>query len=539
MAMTWAPLMPYWPWPATFSSLSSCLRRLRLRSSLPSSALRAAFSCSRRARRSWRSPESRIAETALPIGSTALDTPFSIGPKTVAAAPRAPSTGESSPPRMSTVISANAMAISSTRSSRRSRVSLTCGGRAFLVEIGCVENGSEVWMFGCAGGAVVRVVRWCGCSAPVRTVRPVVGAYASISTIRRTRGDRPVRRNQNVVSSARLGVQHLLQRLELLDALAGAERHAVQRVLGDVDRHAGLTAQPFVEAAQQRSAAGQDDAPVHDVAGQLRRAFVEGRLHGVHDGVDGLLDRLAHFGGGDDDGLGQPGDEVPAADLGVLVGVQVVRRTDRDLDLFGRPLTQQQRVLLLDVLDDRVVQLVARDADGLGGDDAAEGADRDLRGAAADVHHHRARGPVGRQAGTDGSGDGLLEDVQLTGAGLGRGLDDGAALDAGEARGHTDDSPRTSQIPPLVDLQDEVAEHPLGDLEVGDDAVLQRTHGDDVSRRATDHLLRFGTDREDATGIGVDRYDGRLVEYDPATPDVHQRVGGPEVDSHVTADERH
>ncbi|CAM5456077.1 hypothetical protein SGRIM128S_06942 [Streptomyces griseomycini] len=136
MAMTWAPLMPYWPCPAIFSILSSCRSRLWLRSSLPSSALSAAFSRSSSASRSCRSPDSRIAETALPIGSTAPDTPFSMGPKTVAAACRAPSTGESSPPRMSTVISANAMAISSTRSSRLSRVSLTCGGRAFLVENG-------------------------------------------------------------------------------------------------------------------------------------------------------------------------------------------------------------------------------------------------------------------------------------------------------------------------------------------------------------------------------------------------------------------
>lgn len=56
----------------------------------------------------------------------------------------------------------------------------------------------------------------------------------------------------------------------------------------------------------------------------------------------------------------------------MLVIVEVVRGTDRDLDLLSRPLTQKERVLLLDVLDDRVVQLVTRDPDGLGGDDAAE-----------------------------------------------------------------------------------------------------------------------------------------------------------------------
>lgn len=90
-----------------------------------------------------------------------------------------------------------------------------------------------------------------------------------------------------------------------------------------------------------------------------------------------------------------------------------------------------------------------------------------------------------------------------------------------------------------MDLQDEIAEHALGDLEVGDDTVLQRAHGNDVAGGPPDHLLRLRADREDATGVRVDRDDGRLVEYDPATPDVHQRVGGPEVDSHVTADERH
>ena len=43
----------------------------------------------------------------------------------------------------------------------------------------------------------------------------------------------------------------------------------------------------------------------------------------------------------------------------------------------------------------------------------------------------------------------------------------------------------------LVHLVDEVAQHLLADLEVGDDAVLQRPDGLDVSRRATDHALRF------------------------------------------------
>ena len=49
--------------------------------------------------------------------------------------------------------------------------------------------------------------------------------------------------------------EDLLQRLELLDALAGAHRHGQQRLLGDVHGHAGLVPDPLVEAAEQGDAA--------------------------------------------------------------------------------------------------------------------------------------------------------------------------------------------------------------------------------------------------------------------------------------------
>ena len=42
-------------------------------------------------------------------------------------------------------------------------------------------------------------------------------------------------------------IEDLLERLELLDALAGPQRDGVQRPVGEVDRHAGLVAEPLVE----------------------------------------------------------------------------------------------------------------------------------------------------------------------------------------------------------------------------------------------------------------------------------------------------
>ena len=111
-------------------------------------------------------------------------------------------------------------------------------------------------------------------------------------------------------------------------------------------------------------------------------------------------------------------------------------RADRHLDLLGGPLAEHQRVLLLAEGDDRLVELVAADPDGLGGDDAAERDHRDLGGAAADVDHHVAGRLVDRQAGADRRGHRLLDDVHLAGAGLVAGFLDRALLDPGDAARH-------------------------------------------------------------------------------------------------------
>src|SRR4029453_14937796 len=75
--------------------------------------------------------------------------------------------------------------------------------------------------------------------------------------------------------------QHLLSGLEdaaellFLERPSGAQRDAGQRILGNRDRQAGLVTQHFVEALQQRTATGEDDALVADVGGQFRRRVLE------------------------------------------------------------------------------------------------------------------------------------------------------------------------------------------------------------------------------------------------------------------------
>ena len=89
----------------------------------------------------------------------------------------------------------------------------------------------------------------------------------------------------------------------------------------------------------------------------------------------------------------------------------------------------------------------------------------------------------------------------------------------------------------LVHLLDEVPEHLLGDVEVGDDAVLQRPDRRDRPGRPAEHALRLDSDRVHFSGALVDRDHRRLGEHDSAPADVDERVGGAEVDGHVAAAE--
>ncbi len=188
------------------------------------------------------------------------------------------------------------------------------------------------------------------------------------------------------------------------------------------------------------------------------------------------------------------------------------------------------------MIDDRLVHLVAADAQRLRDDDAAEADHRDLGGAAADVDDH-VPGRLGDgKPGADRGGHRLLDQVRLARAGGERRLLDRALLDARDARRDADDDARVRKAV-LMDLLDEVPEHLLGHVEVGDDAVLQRADRLDRARRAAEHPLGLDADGVHLTGALVDRDDGRLREHDAAPAHVDERVRGAEIDRHVAAAE--
>jgi len=78
-----------------------------------------------------------------------------------------------------------------------------------------------------------------------------------------------------------------------------------------------------------------------------------------------------------------------------------------------------------------------------------------------------------------------------------------------------------------------VVQHLFGDVEVGDDAVLQRPDGHDVAGvRPSIAFASWPTASTGVVGL-VDGDDGRLVEHDPLATNVDQRVRRSEVHREV------
>ena len=67
------------------------------------------------------------------------------------------------------------------------------------------------------------------------------------------------------------------------------------QVSGDSASCTGICtfSQALLEAGQEGAAARQDDAAIHDVRGQLGRGLVQGRLDGVEDLADRLVEGAA------------------------------------------------------------------------------------------------------------------------------------------------------------------------------------------------------------------------------------------------------
>ena len=80
-----------------------------------------------------------------------------------------------------------------------------------------------------------------------------------------------------------------LDEVEVVEGDAGAHGDAFEGVVGDVAGDADLLRDQAVEVAEEGGAAGEDDAAVDDVGGELRGGALEDRADGADDRLEGVL----------------------------------------------------------------------------------------------------------------------------------------------------------------------------------------------------------------------------------------------------------
>jgi len=212
---------------------------------------------------------------------------------------------------------------------------------------------------------------------------------------------------------------------------------------------------------------------------------------------------------------------------------------DPHLDELRRLIPDQEVVVLLHVLDDRLIHLVPAHANGGFADDPRESDDRDFRRPAPDVDHHVPGGFVDRETHADGCGDGLGHQEDFPRTRMFRRITDGTLLHFRNSRRYADDDSRPDepgQETVLLNSFDELAQHDFGDFEIRNHAVFERSNGDDLSRRAAQHGFGVFAHRHHLAGGLLDGHDGGFVQNDAAALDVHERVGRTEVNRNIVGD---
>ena len=303
-----------------------------------------------------------------------------------------------------------------------------------------------------------------------------------------------------------------------------------QRVVGDGYVEAGFASKQVAEPAQERAAADEHQSVVCDVGRELRRCSFEDAPDRIDDLGERSLKCVAYEIGVDRGATKQPSVGVATGDLprgGYLDACD--RAPDFEFERLGLLLADDQSMLVEDGAHDRFIELVPTNTDRVRDDHAAKRGDRHLARPAADVDDQGAARFSDRQPRSDRGRERLIDQEHARGARSQRRLLDRAPLDLGDPARHADDHLRPRRES-SADAPDELPQHLLGHVEVGDHAVPERPDCTDMSGRATNHPSRLITDRKHLRAQLIDRHHRRLEQDDPLATAKDDRVRGAEID---------
>ena len=134
--------------------------------------------------------------------------------------------------------------------------------------------------------------------------------------------------------------------------------------------------------------------------------------------------------------------------------------------------------------------------------------------------------------GADGCCHGLLDQIHLAGTGLNARVDDGTLFDFRNAGGHADDDAGLDKGE-ASHLVDELFQHALGHIIVGDNALTQGADGNDVAGGTAQHGLGLGAHLQQLAGILIHSHHGGLIQHDALALHKHQNRSGSQVNTNI------
>ena len=156
--------------------------------------------------------------------------------------------------------------------------------------------------------------------------------------------------------------------------------------------------------------------------------------------------------------------------------------------------------------------------------------------AAADIDDHGAGRFGNRKPRADRGSHGFFHQKGLACARRAARILDGALLHLGDSARDGDHHARPEVFgfdSAGRDLFDEILEHRLRDVKIGDHARFHRTDGDDVGRRAAQHPLGLHAHRKDMLGSFLNGDNRWLTQDNSLVLHVHERVRRSEIDTDI------
>ena len=102
----------------------------------------------------------------------------------------------------------------------------------------------------------------------------------------------------------------------------------------------------------------------------------------------------------------------------------------------------------------------------------------------------------------------------------------------GDSRRHSHHHPWSNQLA-VVNLLDEVSQHRLSDLEIGNDPVLHWADGHDVAWCPAQHALRLVTHSQHGGHASLNRDNRGFTQHNAPVSNKNEGVGRAKIDSNI------